>query len=235
MKYVLDSIDYYKSIHKLESVHIYLASFREHHAFIAYQKKGYEFIKTIGSAKHLIEHLVFYQQYMVNNALKNKTNTNSSVEIDQKIRQSFSQVKLFLKGDDLLVVKCELKAFNQLLIAFNALINTSSKNATSSSLLRHLIWMPETTGQATSQINEHKSSLISNVNKVCGTLKIYILNWLLNLDVALNKIIDKYTVPDSKSEHELALGKFSLKLLTSFNVKYKAYSHGQSWVISQID
>ena len=206
VKSVLDAIDYFKSIHKLESVQIYLSNYAENYEFISSQQHDYRFIQRIGSTKSLIEDLLFYEHHITSNA--------TNVEFSDKIAQSFNQLKLFLKSDHLIVVKCNQSVLNRLLVAFNSFItrvNAYSNTSKTSMIVRHLIWIPETDAKS---LDLKTSSLILNVNDICSHLKIFSLSWLLSVDSSLYKIIDSLNSRDD--DVELSLGKFSFKLLTSF-------------------
>ena len=235
IKSVLETIDTFRAIHKLENVHIFLTSSKEHHEFSFHQEKDHIFVKTIGFTKQLNEHLIFYEHY----ATSNKTNGKHGLN-EKQLLYSFNQIKFLLKADDLIVIKCEQKAFGHFLLGFKSLINDFNKKSSSIHAIRHLIWIPETDSTKSKPTDSKLTSLISNVNQICSSLKIYLLNWYFPLDTSLNKIIDHH-YEDNNDHDDLTLGRFSLKLLTSFkydsslkNVECsKQSSHSESLVFRQ--
>ena len=56
--YVLDLVNYFKTLHNLDNVHIYLSISKETYIF-NYHKRKYSFVKTIGNAKKLIKNLMY--------------------------------------------------------------------------------------------------------------------------------------------------------------------------------
>ena len=211
--YVLDLVNYFKTLHNLDNVHIYLSISKETYIF-NYHKRKYSFVKTIGNAKKLIKNLMY-----INNV--NKTSTRNQT-IDYQI---FDEVEPFLNSNDLVVFKGDLKSLNQILIMYDNLKNKYfDHRMANSSFYRFLIWIPESESQKSFNQNIYEyEKVVNNLIKICQSFKIFILNWLVDVDSVLNKLIDN-AIAASNQQNDFNLynsllfsGKFTLKVLSSFD------------------
>ena len=250
MSAILEVVDYFKSLHRLENVHIYLTNSNENH-LINYYKKNNIFVKSVESANVLLKNLIIINENSetsVSNEnqyrkLKSKRSFNfKPTNGQQKLNftKSFRDLELFFNSNDLVFIKCSLNKLYNILKAYTELKDKYFTHHLSNiSFFRYMIWIPEPDPSYQSNLNE-ENELISKLSKICHSFKIFVLNWLVDVDVTLNKIIEqtvyndlfnaktnfnnlnsKFLNPDRNSNDNFlsetfSSGKFSLKHFFTF-------------------
>ena len=172
-------IDYFRSYYRLENVHFYSMNTNENR-LINFHKSRYGFIKTAENIRLLIKNML----------VLNQTLSKRLVSRTAQISQSYMLTKEFFNTNDLVLIKSDVSTLEKILsMHMNLKSKYFSHKLANISLYRYLIWIPDKSHDPSSS-----ERLIMSIIKRFNTFKIFIMNWIVDLDETFNKIIDQHVL-----------------------------------------
>lgn len=213
MRHFIDIADNFRLMTKLEDVNIYVSKAREK-AAILQNRNSFPFIKSVEHVHELVKALNAASD--TQSIHKSKKKTHRRFTVPHRHFRASHFIQPIINSHDLLLIKCSLNDLKTIVYLYYTLKDRYYSNdlllanATSIKFSRYIVWIPEH-----SSINA--KSVVNKLNRR-GVLKVYVLNWHLDLDSALNTIKDQI-ISNKFHDYSYAfksVARFTLELMSSY-------------------